>query len=317
MKRVLIITASVLFAFFFINKILDKGYKKFWNPVFEKLDTVFEDTTSRDVIFLGDSRANYGINPFYIDSITGLNSYNVGMGGAAINEIGFLTSAWYQYHTAPKLVVISIGYVGIFESNTFFDNPCYYFYYNNKKFIKHVLDSLHYHTNLFKYLPITKYTAFDEFNKTTILRSYTSGDSFLKRTGVAYKGFINNERTSVFNNSPIFNFNDNIKTADTNAVVGLNKLKTLIEMAQQKSKVLLVYPPVFYDSNKKENPIFNTIKAAINQLGINAKVEILNFETDTSFSKKYFQDTWHLNIEGTTFYSKNLAYKINEMLTNK
>jgi hypothetical protein len=315
MKRIGIVVVTIFIATTIIGKVLDSYYKKFWSNPFDKLNTVFIDSSYKDIVFLGDSRTHIGINPFYVDSITTLNSYNIGMGGASVNEVYFLTQAWLNKHKVPKLFVFSITGGIILKSNTFFRNPCFYFFYLDNEYNRKTLSDLHYHTSLFRYMPITKYTAFDEYDKTTILRSFIGG-RFLTNNGVSYKGFVNNASTNAYmgiNNSDS-TYKDMNKI--NNAMhIGLEKLNNLIELVHKNnSKIVFVIPPQINFKLHHRDSISKKIDYKIEEIAKLNNIEIWHFETDSSFKKTYFQDPIHVNIEGSIHLSKKIGYNIKEMI---
>jgi hypothetical protein len=315
MKKIFFFITLIFLSSLFINKFLDHYYKKFWNATFEKLDTVFKDTTSRDIVFVGDSRVQFGINPFYIDSITNKNSYNIGMGGAPINEITFLTKAWLNNHKPPKIFVVSIGLTGLLDGVNYFSNPCYYLSYLQDSLAYNTLSNLKYHTFLNKILPISKYTVFDEFQKTSIIRSI-QGEQFLKNNGVAYKGFINNDIGTTFNERMSFSIKDvgmkNEKWVDTL----LLKLSDLVKIIKSHNcEIIFIYPPNLNLEMNKETLLFlQNVTGKIENIANIEKIKILKFDNDSSFKKSLFQDSRHLNINGSILYSKKLGIALKEIL---
>jgi hypothetical protein len=315
MKKISVFIVLIFLSSFLINKFLDHYYKKYWGTTFNKLETVFNDTTKRDIVFLGDSRTHFGVNPFYIDSITNKNSFNVGMGGAPISEITFLTKAWLNNHKAPEVFVVSIGLTGLIDSEKYFSIPCYYFYYLNDTLTYNTLSILKYHTFLNKYIPLTKFTAFDEFQKTCIIRSL-KGDRLLKNDGITYKGFINNETGNNFNEAGNFKFEDlkikNEQCIDT-AILKLRELILIVK--SYNSNIIFVYPPSYKLKKDKEAEFFfQRLRNKVEKLVNNEGLKLLHFDNDSSFTKSLFQDPSHLNIQGSILYSKKLGIELKEIL---
>lgn len=317
MKRIINIIIVILVSSIAFGKALDFFYKKHWTPIFEKLDTVFIDSSCKDIVCIGDSRIHLGINPYYIDSITKLNSYNIGMGGASINEVYYLTQAWLNNHKAPKLFICSVSPGLLSKYNTLLKNPCFYFFYLKDKNTLKTLSDLHYHTSLFKYHPAFKYTAFDEYDKTCILRSI-KGDYFLKKNGISYKGFLNNASTNAYienNNSD--SVHEDVDKLNYSIAMGLKKLNNLIELIHKnKSKIVFIITPNInftsaYGDSISKKTIYDIEKTAkIND------IKIWHFETDSSFKKEYFQDPIHLNIEGSIHLSKKIGLNIKQIIND-
>lgn len=309
MKKLIIIFISVLAAMLLAGEIFDSSYKKFWRPLFDKLGTTIKDSTYHDGIYLGDSRAHFGINPYYIDSTTGYNTYNVGMGGATINEINFLAKQYIAKHRPPKFAVISVGYSDILSEGKFFENPCHYFFYADDSSTDNTLQRLGYHTTLFKILPFLKYTAFDDYNKLSIIKNM-QGKTFLQEGGIAYKGFINNSANS-------FNIQALEKFAPEDKPFGksLSVLEETIKLFLDKNTLpILVYPPATHHIEKPKAPVEIKIDSAIALLARRHKVPLLYFDNDGSFTNDCFMDQWHLNLKGTVLYSQKLGAEIKRLL---
>ena len=109
LKRLLFIVIIVWLAGYTGGCLFDYLYKKRWAVMFfDKTEELIHGKNNYDILFLGNSRVHFGINPYYIDSITGVKSYNFGNGGADAQTIMLVSDIYLQYHNAPVLVVISV-----------------------------------------------------------------------------------------------------------------------------------------------------------------------------------------------------------------
>lgn len=312
MKKISYIVIAVFVSSIITGKILDNNYKKFWVNPFEKLDAIFKDSTNRDIVFIGDSRAHIGINPYYVDSITKLNTFNLGMGGASINEVFFLTEAWLKKHKPPKLFVYSIGYGSILRSNIAFKNPCYYLFYLNDKYVYNTFEDLNYHVLTYRLNPLFKYTAFDEYDKTSILRCL-KGDRFLEPNGINYKGFINNGFAKVYKEEN--NSDSVINEKDNDLDKGLKKLNDLIFLIKaNKSGVIFIYPPNINFQQHYKDSISKNVGIEVEKITLKNNIPIWHFEKDSSFTKALFQDPIHLNIKGSINLSKKIGLLVKKIV---
>ncbi len=309
MKKLLIIFSCTLAILLVAGKIFDRCYKNYWWPFFEKLDIVIKDSTYYDGIYLGDSKVHFGINPYYIDSVTGLNTYNIAMGGATIDEMNFLATQYLKDHPAPKFAVISIGYSDILPTIKPLENPCYYLFYTDDPLTNNALLKLNYHTGLYAVLPVLKYTAFDDFNKISIARNM-KGETIAKPGGVVYKGFINNT-TNIFN---VQNLEKYIPkdTAFDKSIETLEQ--TLKLFLQHKTTTFFVYTPVTHFAEKPKAPVELKIDSAVAHVANKYNIHVLHYDTDTTFANDLFSDQWHLNIKGTVLFSQKLGQDINLLL---
>lgn len=309
MKKILIILLSLIASLLLAGKLLDNCYKKFWNPFFDKLDVVIKDKTYYDGIYLGNSKVHFGINPYYIDSATFLKTYNAGMAGAPMTEINFLLKTYLQKHPAPIFVVLSIDYSSLMFRGGFFRNPCYYLFFTQNSTVNSKLQDLHYHTTLYKMLPILKYTAFDDFNKFSIAETL-KGNGIIKPGAVVYKGFINN-KTNNFDRA-------NIKQdsqSDTINNTCLQLFEECLQLIKEKNAVaILVHPPSFNHRNERKSSVKIKIDSMLSLLADKYSARVLHYDNDTSFTNDLFTDGSHLNLEGTILYSKKLGADIKATL---
>jgi len=311
MKKILIIIFCIWAAMFITGLALDRQYKIYWRPVFEKFDGVFKDSTGRDIVLEGDSRVHLGINPYYIDSVTGLNSFNSGLGGASVDEMYLLTRSWLKNHRVPKLFVVSINYAGMRANRKLLENPCYYLFYSSDPLVSDLLDSAHFHTALFRLFPMLKYTVFDEYNKVSIIRSL-KGDRFLLPGGISYKGFFNNAAGTSFRDDPNASYIDTPNTTRASFETGLNKFGQLLEMIHSSgSRCFIVYPPCYnYKRIHNNIPLCDYLDEKIAGFAGNYNDPVIHYDTDSSFTPGCFQDPWHLNIFGSVIYSKKMSEDI-------
>lgn len=61
-----------------------------------------------DIVILGTSRALEHYDPYIIDSITGLQSYNLGMGGYSVNVELMKYRYYLHYNTQPKYIIYDV-----------------------------------------------------------------------------------------------------------------------------------------------------------------------------------------------------------------
>ena len=303
-KIILIIVCS-----FILIKIsgyfLDKGFKNYYTPFFEKMDFVFKDTSYNDIIYLGNSRANFGINPYFVDSICKIKSYNLGFGGTDIaGGIAFLQS-YLIHHAAPKYLVYTYDY-RIFQLRSRLELAPVYFYYAQYKPVRNELQRFGYHETFLRYLPDLKYCFFNDYYRTCVIKGLNgeSMSSPVKQQAMEkylydYRGFINYQLRGL-----------NVTEKEDTSLPGLhteciNMLSELVNICNQnKIKLIFIYPPEFYDhSDSKE---ITERKMIIDSMMISTckKNNFYYNRFDTKdFLPQDFIDGDHVNIKGSIKYS--------------
>ncbi len=308
MKKLFILLFTLITVLFICGEFLDFHYKKYWRPVFDKLDVVIKDTSYYDAVFFGDSRVHCGINPYYVDSVTSLKTYNAGMAGAPLAEISFLMESYLQNHRPPHFTVLSINHANFKADTVHFKNPCYYFFYVNDPMVDSALKAMNYHTQLFKLFPVLKYTGFDDFNKLSIVREL-KGE---KNEGINYKGFFINKLADSLKISRKNEFAED----DTSCQAGISMVEKLIQALNKKGTVpIMIYPPQPHFPNMPL-PAGKDVRidSAISFFSAKYKVKVFHYENDTDFTNELFFDGTHLNTKGTIIYSKKIGAAIKSML---
>jgi len=303
---VFIITMSVAYA---TGRLFDHLYKKRWATLFfDKTDALIKDTTNYDIIFLGNSRVHFGINPFYIDSITKLSSYNFGSGGADAADMRLTSGIYLQQHPAPKLVVISLDGSTI-TRNIILQTRFHYLFYLQHDTMSKYMKQAGFLAGLIKALPFTKYSFFDEYNRTSL---FVKGNQYPKFNHNIYKGFLNVDQYSNSKATGIFNNQEERYHLSDTAVTYLNN--TILALQQKGCAVLLVSPPLRQTAKSRGTAFEKTADSIFTSVAAKNKLRHWHFENDPVYTDDYFVDDIHLNEPGTQVYSKQLADSIKGML---
>ena len=104
LKRLLIVSIITCTVAYLTGWFFDHMYRKRWSTLFfEKTEALIRSKTNYDIILLGNSKVHFGINPYYVDSVTKLNSYNFGYGGSDMQDIMLTTNVYLQNHPYMSL----------------------------------------------------------------------------------------------------------------------------------------------------------------------------------------------------------------------
>ncbi len=97
----------------------DRRYEG-WNDIINR-------PINADLLIIGSSRARLQFSPMIIDSVTGLNVYNMGTDGEPLNQWKVKYSVYSHYQEKrPDVLVITIGYFGTFGSGIGFEREQYF-----------------------------------------------------------------------------------------------------------------------------------------------------------------------------------------------
>lgn len=305
LKRLLLVTIVAGSVAFAAGLLMDNIYKKRWDTLwFKKTDDLLKTNTNYDIIFLGNSRVHFGINPYYIDSVTKLNSYNFGFGGADAEEFLLTTTLYLQNHPAPKITILSLD-AGALTENEILKTRYHYLFYLNNDSLKKFMNRAGFLTTLIKYFPFTKYSFFDEYNRTSL---FVKGKTYPVFDHNIYKGFLNIHPS--INSQPAALYN--VKSGgDKISKAAIGYFKNTVSLLQQKgSRVVFIWPPVKSDSLNEGSSINKTADSLFNAIALQYGVTQFHFEKDSIYKDTYFVDAIHFNEPGTRIYSIKLADSI-------
>ena len=305
---VILISCCVAYA---TGMFFDHLYKKRWSTLFfDKTNALIKDSTNYDVIYLGNSRVHFGINPYYVDSITKLNSYNFANGGADALDIMLTSKVYLQYHPAPRIAIISLDMGALTPNESLKTSFPYLFYLENDTISKY-MQQAGFPTSMIKLFPFTKYSFFDEYNRTSL---FVKGKTYPEFDHNIYKGFINIDREKNSKPAGVFNlssFNGRLwNTAITytrNAVTALQQKGTM---------VIFVSPPEKMDSRFKKMDFRKTTDSIYTSIANEFHLTAFHFENSLLYTDDYFIDELHLNEPGSRMYSIQLADSIKKLIGN-
>jgi hypothetical protein len=238
LKRLIIVTIISYLAASAIGLLLDQVYKKRWSALFfESTNELIKGNSNHDIIFIGNSRVHSGINPYYIDSITKLNSYNFGIGGAGAPDMLLTSTLYLQQHPAPKLVVLSLNLSTLLKNEILKTRYQYLFYLGNDTINKYMRQA-GFLTNLVKLFPFLKYSFFDEYNRTSL---FVKGNPYPVFDHNIYKGFININQYINGKAAGVYNSEKKTSNLWDSAIISLRNL--VVKLQRAGCMIVFVSPP--------------------------------------------------------------------------
>ena len=187
-RRLTIVFLLVLIIAFAAGSFFDYRYRQRWRwLVFDKMEVALSDPQDYDILLLGNSRIHTGVNPYYLDSITGLKSYNLAIGAGDEQEMKLMSTVYLDHHKAPAFVVIGLDNSMLVKYNILRERFGYLFYLDNDS-IRSFMQRNGFPTTLIRYLPFFKYSFMDEYNRSSL---FTRSPEIPRFDHNIYKGFIN------------------------------------------------------------------------------------------------------------------------------
>lgn len=263
-----------------------------------------------DIVIMGTSRALEHYDPAIIDSITGMQSYNLGMGGYSVN-IELMKYRYYRhYNPQPKYLIYDVDMLPLMidraphahQSEQFL--PLFY-----DGAIRKDLMNVGY-SWVDAYIPMARYWGYQMVNKRGLLeclnlRHYCDYPS--------YKG--HHPDPDPWDESRL-HFPDSIP-AHVDEEAKMMFLNFVQEFKENNVLLIFVTSPVYY-RYVEMSPDWNRYIAWFDSIAHTNNIPYLNYmENPICKDSTMFNAGVHLTPKGTKIWSKVLSYDLIEIVTNE
>lgn len=296
---------------YLVRELLYIGVRKNRIGEYDKLNTIFLKHNNYNCLVIGSSRAESHFNPRIIDSITHLDSYNIGLEGATMPFILGGLEAYLVNSKAPEYVMLNIDFHAFKDNNdTIHRFPRYFPYLSNKKFY-HKLKERDHRFLFFKWIPLYSLPYFNEQYLNASLRGYFGienefDQSFIQGYAPVPPGLTIDVDT--FKYSKFYSNPQEIIFQSLDSIINVCK--------KNNSKLIFVVSPMYYKgfeavTNRNELlQIFKNIAEKYN-LGYMDYTS-----SDFCNDKTLFADPYHSNKKGSILFSEKFANDLRQYINN-
>jgi len=277
----------------------DARYKKRWDILFfQKTDELIKKHDSYDVVLLGNSRVHFGINPYYMDSVSGYSAYNFANGGSDITDILLTSKLYLNHHPIPKYAIISVD-PGMLKKNESLKTLYHYLFYLRDDTMSRYMQLAGHPTLPVKVIPFLKYAVMDEYNRTSL---FIPGQPYPHFDHNIYRGFLNISKDTGSQTQRLYNTGRYMD--DQIWQPSLPLLNELVSVWKEKGvKLIFVYPPQKQQATFLSWKFYREGIRIFDSVANTQHIPSFHFERDASFYNGYFVDDIHLNNPGATMYS--------------
>ncbi|MES2566305.1 MAG: hypothetical protein V4565_05530 [Bacteroidota bacterium] len=308
-----VITYSLLFTsiLYIYREFLYVGVRKNKLGIFNKYNELFlEKNKNYNALFLGSSRAEMHFHPKIFDTITGLNSFNLGISGASPRISYSMLKTYCSRHQTPKYIVLNIDYFSLKSDLDMLNDFPRYFPYLSNKFLKRELYNMDNRFNSFYYNPIHSlpYTQF-EFLSASLhgwLNIYGRYDTLM------YKGFQtteSNEVSHIEQPVPKYSFI---------SIKNRKYIDSIILFAKEKNiNLVLITAPVF-GRGLKNVTNKSILTRQLDHIAFINHIKYIDYSDSLKFDNPlFFADNEHLNLKGASEFSKSFSFTFNTIFPRK
>lgn len=307
MKRFLIKTGITLIVLLFVAYGLDwfitRNLHRSDAKMFTTYNTIYNDSLKSNAIIMGSSRGQVQYSPYIIESITGLNCYNISVDGRCIDAEVVLYDIYCQHAPKPKYIIQNID-CGTLQMSNGYEREQYLPYLNDRKLYNLICENEKY-TWIDRWFPLIRYAGYRE-----VIKEGIGVKNKMSRPDM-YKGYVSYEKEW---NGSDFNLIDTIGfDCNPQAVEIFDRY--LANCQRDSIKVILVYAPFYIGATEKMGSAVDSMFSFYQSFANRYGCEILNYTYDSlCYDTANFYNAGHLNRKGAEMFSTKLAYDLKELL---
>ena len=298
----------VLLVAVMLDMMISFGLRKTDCYRYQTFSDIFKGNMNCDVLYMGNSRGFSHFNPRIIDSICGVNSYSLGLGGYPINAQIATYHCYKAHNGTPKLIVQQVDFVTLnimqdirhqHDSERFF--PTVY-----DPIMRKELKNMGYGF-MELYCPIYRYFGYQKVIKDGLLE-FLKVKHYIERP--AYKGF--SPEKGKWDGTNVAAMDSITSDLDKEAITLFENY--LDECKKDGVYVLLVNSPVYAPTTKKVKnmeEVNNYFKSVAQKFGY----KYLNYTEnyDLCNDTLNFCVSVHLNPKATDKFSTDFAHDLDSL----
>jgi hypothetical protein len=293
MKKTITYLILVLLLSYGVRYVLHEGIRKNKYGIFDKFNTVFLKQNNYNTLFIGSSRAECHFNPQIFDSITGLNSYNIGMQGSNNAFTYSVLKSYLVNSKTPETIIMNLDFHFSNESSdTIYAYPRYFPYLSNPVLYEE-LKKRDKRFPVFRYFPFFSLAHMGDKYLNSSIRGYLNRKS-------AYDELMNK------GNGKILPLNyTNLDTLPQGKYKGsilkenLDYLDSIVQLSKKlKSKLYFVISPTYVNGSTRITNLEEHLQHFRN-FANNNNIHLWDFTNDElCYKKELFADFYHMKGKG-------------------
>lgn len=302
MKRFIYIVFLVICILLGLNIIIDAFLSNRLRHCQERKFVGWSDITQKqlnaDLLIMGNSRAWVQYDPAIIDSVLGINSYNLGIDGSPLNRQIVKYNIYRHYQAKPKFIIVNIDCFSLtwrdgYEREQFF--PYLWDAYTRNEIMK-----IEPFSWMEKYIPLYRYITYNGIYN--ILKESWVDDELYK----GYRGW-----DAVWDGTSFEEINEITFNVDDRTLEMFNDF--LSECKAEGIQVVFCYAPIYSGVLEKMSNV-QDMYDTYQEIAECHNISILDYTNSFPCGNTtYFYNAMHLNKYGAELFSRQLALDLKKM----
>ena len=303
---------KTLLTFFFISIVslilellITKNLKHSDARMFHTYNAIYNDNLQCDALIMGSSRGQVQYSTSIIDSITGLNSYNISVDGRCIDAEVTIYNFYRRHCPKPKLIIQNVDW-GTLQMSNGYEREQYLPYLRSDKLLYKEVKDREDFSWADHYIPLWRYSGYHE-----TIKEGLGLPAKMARPKNICKGFIATDKEW---DGTAFRQIDTLGlTVNPEAVEIFDRY--LAQCQSEGIQVVMVYAPFYIGATRKMGPAADTMFALYQSFADRYGCQILNYTYDSlSYDTLNFYNASHLNRRGAEQFSLKLAHDLKNLL---
>lgn len=308
MKRFLLktgITILVLLAVAWVLDIAITNNLRHSNArMFSTYNAIYSDSLQCDAVIMGSSRGQVQYNVQILDSIAGLNCYNLSVDGRCIDAEEVIYNAYCHHAPKPRIIIQNIDW-GTLQMSNGYEREQYLPYLNKDDIYKRIRVNEGFNW-ADRWLPLVRYAGYRN-----VIFEGLGLPAKMSRPSNMYKGYIPMDLVwdgSAFRQIDTLGFTCNPQAVDIFD-------RYLSECQKEGVRVVMVYAPFYIGATRKMGPDVDSMFAMYQSFAKKYNCQILNYTYDSiCYDTLNFYNASHLNHRGADLFSTKLAHDLKDIL---
>jgi len=299
--HIVIFGAIILGLAFVADYVISKNLRKQTTlQMLSNWNNIYSGNIQSDVIIMGSSRAWVQYSPQILDSILGVNSWNLGIDGSPINRQIIVYDTYRRFNPKPKYIIHNIDISTMSWRNGFNREQFFPYFFDDT--LKTAVSEYEKYDVWEKYIPSYRYFGYSNFIKVGLGLAKFGESNLVK----GYRGMDKEW------NGKAYNEQKEIFYAQDSAMLVLFD-KYLAKAKSENVKVIFVYAPYYIGATKKVKNI-EGMHAMSDSIARKYDIPILDYSYDPiSYDTTYFYNAMHLNKKGAELFSIKFAHDIDSL----
>ncbi len=273
--------------------------------MFSTYNAIYGDTLRCDAVVMGSSRGQVQYDVRILDSITGLNCYNISVDGRCIDAEVIIYNAYRHHAPKPRLIIQNIDW-GTLQMSNGYEREQYLPYLDKDDLYKQTCEGEGF--NLAdRWIPLKRYSGYRN-----VIFEGLGLPAKIARPENIYKGYIATDKEW---DGAAFRQIDTLGiTVNPEAVEIFDRY--LAQCQSEGIQVVMVYAPFYIGATQKMGSAVDTMFALYQSFADRYGCQILNYTYDSiCYDTLNFYNASHLSRRGAELFSTKLAKDLKELIS--